>query len=137
MIADIDLRFYCKPDGNQFLCSLAEENPSEPCDAKHDEADVALAIDRINTATTLDIRSVQTAWTGLRTFVPDRSMVIGVDPDESSFFWFVGQGGAGIMTSPGAGRLLADLFTDGKPSECFNEAGLNYEDVSPKRLRKK
>ena len=137
MIADIDLRFYCKPDGHQFLCSLAEENPSEPCDAKHDEADVALAIDRINTATTLDIRSVQTAWTGLRTFVPDRSMVIGVDPDESSFFWFVGQGGAGIMTSPGAGRLLADLFTDGKPSECFNEAGLNYEDVSPKRLRKK
>ena len=41
------------------------------------------------------------------------------------------------MYSPGAGRLLADLFTDGKPSECFDEAGLNYEDVSPKRLRKK
>ena len=40
MIADIDLRFYCKPDGKQLLCSLAEENPSEPCDAKHDEADV-------------------------------------------------------------------------------------------------
>jgi len=137
MIADIDLRFYCKPDGRQFLCSLAEENPSEPCDAKHDEADVALAIERINTATTLDIRSVQTAWTGLRTFAPDRSMVIGVDPDDSSFYWFVGQGGTGIMTSPGAGRLLADLMTEGKPSEHFNETGLNYADVSPERLRKK
>jgi len=136
MIADIDLHFYCKPDGRQLLCSLAEENPSEPCDAKHDEADVALAIERINTATTLDIRSVQTAWTGLRTFVPDRSMVIGADPDNDSFFWCVGQGGTGIMTSPGSGRLLADLMTEGKPSEYFEGTGLNYEEVSPMRLRK-
>ena len=137
MIADIDLRFYCKPDGQQLLCSLAEENPSEPCDAKHDEADVALAIERINAATTLDIRSVQTAWTGLRTFAPDRSMVIGSDSDDHSFFWCVGQGGTGIMTSPGVGRLLADLLTEGKPSEHFEKTGLKHEDVSPDRFRKK
>ena len=136
MIADIDLRFYCKPDGKQLLCSLAEENPSEPCDAKHDEADVALAIVRINAATTLDIRSVQTAWTGLRTFAPDRSMVIGSDSDDHSFFWCVGQGGTGIMTSPGVGRLLADLLTEGKPSEHFEKTGLKHEDVSPDRFRK-
>ncbi len=137
MIADINLRFYCKPDGRQLLCSLAEENPSEPCDAKHDETDVALAIERLNEATTLDIRSVQTAWTGLRTFVPDRSMVIGADPADDSFFWCVGQGGTGIMTSPGVGRLLADLVTLGKPSEHFEGTGLNYEEVSVERLRKK
>ena len=137
MIADIDLRFYCKPDGKQLLCSLAEENPSEPCDAKHDEADVALAIERINAATTLDIRSVQTAWTGLRTFAPDRSMVIGSDSDDHSFFWCVGQGGTGIMTSPGVGRHLADLLTEGKPSEHFEKTGLKHEDVSPDRFRKK
>ena len=137
MIADIDLRFYCKPDGKQLLCSLAEENPSEPCDAKHDEADVALAIERINAATTLDIRSVQTAWTGLRTFAPDRSMVIGSDSDDHSFFWCVGQGGTGIMTSPGVGRLLADLLTEGKPSEHFEKTGLKHKDVSPDRFRKK
>ena len=137
MIADINLRFYCKPDGRQLLCSLAEENPSEPCDAKHDETDVALAIERLNEATTLDIRSVQTAWTGLRTFVPDRSMVIGADPADDSFFWCVGQGGTGIMTSPGVGKLLADLVTLGKPSEHFERTGLNYEEVSVERLRKK
>ena len=137
MIADIDLQFYCKPDGQQLLCSLAEENPSEPCDAKHDEADVALAIERINAATTLDIRSVQTAWTGLRTFAPDRSMVIGPDTTDDSFFWCVGQGGTGIMTSPGVGRLLADLFTAGKPSEHFYKTGLKNEDIFPKRFRKK
>ena len=137
MIADIDLQFYCKPDGQQLLCSLAEENPSEPCDAKHDEADVALAIERINAATTLDIRSVQTAWTGLRTFAPDRSMVIGPDTTDDSFFWCVGQGGTGIMTSPGVGRLLADLFTAGKPSEHFYKTGLKQEDIFPNRFREK
>ena len=137
MIADIDLQFYCKPDGQQLLCSLAEENPSEPCDAKHDEVDVALAIERINSATTLDIRSVQTAWTGLRTFAPDRSMVIGPDTNDDSFFWCVGQGGTGIMTSPGVGRLLADLFTAGKPSEHFYKTGLKQEDIFPNRFRKK
>ena len=68
MIADINLLLTAKPDGRQLLCSLAEENPSEPCDAKHDETDVALAIERLNEATTLDIRSVQTAWTGLQYF---------------------------------------------------------------------
>ena len=120
-----------------MICSLAEENPSEPCDAKHDEADVALAIERINAATTLDIRSVQTAWTGLRTFAPDRSMVIGPDTTDDSFFWCVGQGGTGIMTSPGVGRLLADLFTAGKPSEHFYKRGLKQEDIFPNRFRKK
>ena len=37
------------------------------------------AIERINEATTLDIRSVRSAWCGLRTFAPDRVMVIGAD----------------------------------------------------------
>ena len=60
-------------------------------------------------------------WVGLRTFAPDRSMVIGPDPQCSSFFWCVGQGGTGIQTSPGAGRLTADLVLGGVPSALFAE----------------
>ena len=135
MVADVDLQFYVKPDGPQLLCSLAEENPSEPCDARHDEADVALAIDRINRATTLGIRAVNSTWTGLRTFVPDRSMVIGPDPGRPSFVWCVGQGGTGIMTSPGVGRLVADLVLSGEPSDHFDDTGLVIDDVLPDRFR--
>lgn len=135
MVADVDLKFYVKPDGPQLLCSLAEENPSEPCDARHDEADVALAIDRINRATTLGIRAVNSAWTGLRTFAADRSMVIGPEPELPSFIWCVGQGGTGIMTSPGVGRLASDLLIEGKPSSHFNETGLILADVLPDRFR--
>ena len=135
MVIDVDMNFYIKPDGSQLLCSLAEEKSSEPCDARPEEADVALAIDRINEATTLNIRSVNSSWTGLRTFTPDRSMVIGPEPECPSFVWCVGQGGTGIMTSPGAGKLVADLILQGSPSNHFSNTGLKISDILPDRFR--
>ncbi len=104
---DIEDRFYFKADGTQILCSLAEEIPDQPGDPRPRSEDVALAIDRINTATTLAIRSVSSQWVGLRTFAPDREMVIGEEPTAPGFFWLVGQGGTGIMTAPAYGALLA------------------------------
>jgi len=132
-VGDIDHQWYLRDDGPQMFCSLAEENPSEPCDPKPEELDVALAIDRVNEATTLGIRSVNSAWVGLRTFAPDRSMVIGPDPDHPTFVWCVGQGGTGIQTSAGAGRLTADLALGGHPSVVF--AGLVLDEVRPGRFR--
>jgi D-arginine dehydrogenase len=131
---DIDHQWYLRDDGPQMFCSLAEENPSEPCDPKPEELDVALAIDRLNEATTLGIRSVNSAWVGLRTFAPDRSMVIGPDPDHPTFVWCVGQGGTGIQTSAGAGRLTADLTLGGQPSVAFD--GLNLDEVAPTRFHR-
>lgn len=135
MAADAELAWYLKPDGPQFLCSPADETPSEPVDAKPEEIDIALAIERINEATTLDIRSVRSSWAGLRTFAPDGSMVIGPDPDESTFVWCVGQGGTGIQTSPGAGQLLADLCLDGRPGPTFDGIELDLPGLAPGRFR--
>ena len=134
MLDDAAHSWYIKPDGPQLLCSPADETPSEPCDAKPLEEDIALAIERINTATTLNIRSVNSSWAGLRTFTTDRSMVIGPDPDEPSFIWCAGQGGTGIQTSPAAGQLTAELAINGKPSESL--ANLNLEGLLPNRLRR-
>jgi D-arginine dehydrogenase len=106
-VVDVEQLFYFRPDGAQLLCSLAEETPSPPIDPRPDIADVALAIERINEATTLDIRSVNSQWTGLRTFAPDREMVIGEEPTAPGFFWLVGQGGTGIQTAPAYGALIA------------------------------
>jgi len=132
-VGDIDLDWYVRDDGPQMLCSLAEENPSEPCDPKPEEVDVALAIERLNEATTLDIRSVNSAWVGLRTFAPDRSMVIGPDPNQPTFVWCVGQGGTGIQTAPGAGRLTAELALGVGPSPAFGV--LVRDEVRPGRFR--
>ena len=103
LVATVDEGFYFRPEGPNVLISPADETPSEPCDARPDEADVALAIDRVNRVTDLAIRSVVTTWAGLRTFAPDRNPVVGFDPDVAGLFWLAGQGGYGIQTAPGVG----------------------------------
>ena len=55
-------------------------------------------------------------WAGLRTFSPDRSLVIGRDVREPSFVWVGGQGGYGFQTSAAASQLAADLITGQAPS---------------------
>lgn len=134
-VASIDHSWYLRPDGQQFMCSPGDETPSEPCDARPEELDIAIAIERINTNTHLNIRSITTSWAGLRTFGPDRAMVIGPEPGQENFFWCVGQGGTGIQTSPGAGQLVADLLTRHEPGATFSGAGLDLPALLPDRLR--
>lgn len=134
MVVGVGNDYYFRPDATQFLCSLSEEEPSEPTDPKPRMEDVALAIDRINEATTLEIRSVNSQWTGLRSFAPDREFVIGEDPEAPGFFWLVGQGGSGIMTSPGFGALVASqVLGEGIPA-LLAEAGVDPVAMSPVRF---
>lgn len=134
LVHDSAFSFYFKPDGSQLMCSLADETPSEPCDARPREIDVALAIDRINTATSLGIRSVRSQWAGLRTFASDGGMVIGEDPSAEGFFWLAGQGGTGIQTAPAAGQLLAELVRTGAAPESLVTGGLDPAALSPARF---
>ena len=109
MVIDVQERFYFKPDAGQLLLSPANEDPSPPCDAAPDELDVAIAVDRFETATTHPVRRVLHRWAGLRSFVADRTPVVGFAPDAPGFFWLAGQGGYGIETSPALGALAASL----------------------------
>ncbi len=126
--------WYFKPDGIQLLCSPADETPSPPCDARPEDLDVAIAIERINAITSLGIRSVRSAWAGLRTFAPDRAMVIGPDPGNPRFVWLVGQGGTGIQTAPAAARLAAALLRGDDLDPDLVEAGVDPDALSPARL---
>ncbi len=135
MVVETNERFYFRPDGVQFLCSLAEEVPSEATDPKPRMEDVALAIERINEATTLGIRTVNSQWTGLRTFAPDRDLVIGGDPTAPGFYWLAGQGGIGIQTSPAYGKLLACEVVGEPLPDHFRDVGVDPERTSPARFR--
>jgi D-arginine dehydrogenase len=112
LVADAAERWYFRPEGGRVLISPADETPSEPTDAKPDELDVALAMERVNEVTTLGLRSVHTSWAGLRSFVADRLPVVGAWPDFPGFVFFAGQGGYGIQMAPalaevGAAAVLA------------------------------
>ena len=96
---------------------------------------VALAIERINEATTLELRHVRRTWAGLRTFAADRAPVVGPDPDVPRFFWLAGQGGYGIQTAPAMARAAASLILDGRLPDDLVDAGVTQDDLSPARFR--
>jgi D-arginine dehydrogenase len=111
LVGDVGETFYFRPEGGGVLVSPADETPSEPCDARPEDLDVALAIERVNDATVLGLRSVTTAWAGLRTFAPDRNPVAGPDPAAPGLYWLAAQGGYGIQTAPALARLAAAAVT--------------------------
>lgn len=133
MVIDFDESWYFKPEVGQFLASPADETPSEPCDAQPDEMDIAIAVDRIETATTLQIRRLKNKWAGLRSFVPDKNLVVGYDA-MPGFFWLAGQGGYGIQTGAAAGRLAASLALDARLPDDIVELGVTEKALSPLRF---
>ena len=90
--------------------------PSGPEDARPYPGDVERVIARLNEITTLGIRSVRTAWTGLRTEAADGVPVVGFDAEATGFFWLAGQGGYGFQTSSGVAELAAGLILAGQGS---------------------
>lgn len=136
LVIDADEDFYFKPEGAQLLASPCDEAPSEPCDTSPEDYDVALAADRVQLATTLEIRHIRNRWAGLRSFVGDRSLVAGMDPERAGFFWLAGQGGFGIMTSPAAARATASLIVNGSLPPDLQAIGLTPEVLSPARLER-
>lgn len=134
LVIDADEDFYFKPEGAQLLASPCDETPSEPCDASPEDEDVALAADFVERTTTLEIRSIHNRWAGLRSFVADRSIVIGMDPERAGFFWLAGQGGFGIMTAPAAARATAGLIANGSLPRDLLSLGITPEALSVERL---
>lgn len=134
MTIDIDEQFYFKPDAGRLLLSPADETPSAPCDALPDDLDIAVAVDRIEQATTLTITHVRQKWAGLRSFVADRSPVIGYDPAITDFFWIAALGGYGIQTAPSVGRLAAALIQKHPAPADLVALGLDMASIAPARF---
>lgn len=135
MVIDSEETLYFKPDAGRILISPADETPSEPVDAQPDEMDVAIAADRFETMTTMTVRRPVAKWAGLRSFVSDKTIVVGFEKQAPGFFWLAGQGGYGIQTSAAVGRVVARLIGDAGIPEDIAALGVSDSDLSPERLR--
>ncbi|HEY1798271.1 MAG TPA: FAD-binding oxidoreductase [Stellaceae bacterium] len=135
MVIDADETGYFKPDAGKLLVSPADETPVGPQDIQPEELDVAIAIDRLERATTLKIGRVERRWAGLRSFVPDHTPVNGFDPLADGFFWLAGQGGYGIMTAEGMAKTAASLIATGALPPDIAALGITAESLGPGRLR--
>jgi len=108
--------WYAKPDAGALLVSPAEEHPMAPHDAWADNMVLAEGLARFEAMVTEPVRRLIASWAGLRTFAPDRNLVIGRDGGEPGFWWMACQGGYGFQTAPAASQLLADLVAGRPPA---------------------
>lgn len=136
LVIDVAEAFYFKPEAGRILASPADETPVAPCDAQPEELDVATAVHLVQRATTLKIARISHKWAGLRSFVADKSLVIGPDDRADGFFWLAGQGGYGIQTAPAAARAAAGLLAHGRLPADLVELGLDPADLAPDRLQR-
>ncbi len=131
---DVDDNFYFKPDGGNILITPADETLSPPCDAFPEEQDVALGIERFQQAMNIEINHVIRQWAGLRSFVADKSPVVGFDAQASNFFWLAAQGGYGIQMAPALAKLAATLFVGEPLPTEVSSLGLEERQISPNRF---
>lgn len=135
MFIGVDESWYVKPDAGLLLGSPANADPVAPHDVQAEELDIALAIDRIQQMTTLEIRRPKHVWAGLRSFVGDGSFAGGWDARAPGFFWAAGQGGYGIQSSPAAGELYAALLRGQPVPVHIADFGVQPDALSPRRLQ--
>jgi D-arginine dehydrogenase len=133
LVIDAQESFYFKPDAGVLLMSPANEDPVSPQDVQPEDLDVAIAVDRIETATLLQIRKIKRQWAGLRSFVADKTPVAGFAPDAPGFFWLAGQGGYGIQTAPAMGELTAALVQGLPLPPAMAALGICAADLAPGR----
>ena len=136
-VVDIDENFYFKPEGGDLLGSPADETPVEPQDARPQDWDLAVAAERISKALNFSIKRVSKSWAGLRSFVADKTPVVGFDQDHPGFFWLAGQGGYGIQTSPALSRVAAAMILNQEFPPDVSFLGVRAADLSPDRFRSK
>lgn len=130
---DVQERFYMKPDAGALLASPVNEDPTHPQDVQPEALDIAIAVDALETATTLTVRPSHT-WAGLRSFVSDGNLVAGFDRHASGFFWCAAQGGYGIQTSAAMGEACAALARHLPLPAHLSQRGLTADMLSPQRL---
>ena len=107
--------WYAKPDAGALLVSPAEEEPVDPHDAYPDDMTLAEGLFRYQEYVTPEVTRPIATWAGLRTFAPDRQLVLGRAVDATSFVWCAGQGGYGFQTAPAASALIADILAERTP----------------------
>ncbi len=101
--------WYAKPDAGGLIVSPADEDPCAASDAWPEDMTLAEGLARYQDYVTPEVTRPLATWAGLRSFAPDRTLVLGPDPADTSFIWSAGQGGYGFQTGPAAGQLVADL----------------------------
>ncbi len=131
-VVDAEESFYFKPDAGLLLGSPANADPVPPHDVQPEDLDIAIAIDRIERATSMRIERPIRTWAGLRSFVADGELVGGFAQDAPGFFWVAALGGYGIQTCAAMGEACARLALGRALPTHLSDAGISAQMLAPR-----
>lgn len=114
---------YFRPESGGVLASPCDETVwSAEIEPRSDPAALlALAQKLERTAPALATATVQRAWACLRTFAPDRELVIGADPRVEGLSWLAGLGGRGMSVALAAAEILTESFSSPPQAARYSE----------------
>ena len=106
--------WYFRPEGEGILIGMGEV-PTDNLDLQiHDQYKEEIIRRAVHRVPVLRRASVMTAWTGIRPLTPDGLPIFGAGTGVKGFLLNCGWGGMGIIQSPIAGQLMAELVSTGK-----------------------
>ncbi len=129
MVIDMSTGFHFRREGTGIL--LAWNDPQETPGFKTDfdptfvEKILTRAADRVPCLADAAVNP-RRAWAGLYEMTPDHHAIIGPAPGLKGLFFANGFSGHGVMHSPAAGRITADLILKGR-SDLIDTSQLRVE----------
>jgi D-arginine dehydrogenase len=125
----VDDELYFRPETGGVLASPCDATALDPQgEPPVERAELERLADKLaRTAPSLAEGTVRSHWACLRTFAPDRELVVGADPRVQGLHWLGGLGGRGMGVAIGAARALARALAD--PSQV--EANATWGRANP------
>jgi sarcosine oxidase subunit beta len=117
LVIDRTSGFYCRTEGRSILMSPGDAQEVEGYKVTIDwsmaEETARKAVQRVPA---LEQAGIMSGWAGLRPLTPDEHAIIDYLPGVEGVLCAVGFCGHGFQHSPAAGKVVAEMILDGKPS---------------------
>ena len=117
LVIDRTTGFYCRTEGRSILMSPGDAQEVQGYKVTIDwsmaEETARKAVQRVPV---LEQAGIMSGWAGLRPLTPDEHAIIDYLPGVEGMLCAVGFCGHGFQHSPAAGRIVAEMILDGKPS---------------------
>jgi sarcosine oxidase subunit beta len=138
MVVDVSSGLYFHRESGGLLLGWADPDTQagfdESLDPDYTDEIIMKAIERMPI---LEEAGIASSWAGLYSVTPDHKAIIGKIPGVEGFVVAAGFSGHGFMHGPAAGKLIAEMLIDGKPSldieplsfERFKESPKEHEDI--------
>ena len=115
-VEDERVEWYFRPETGGVLMGMGNV-PAKSPETQLDNEMVNKIVDyAVHRVPVLEKASLLTAWSGIRPLTTDGRPIFGATPGVEDFLLNTGWGGFGIIQSPAAGQLMAELVRDGKTS---------------------